>query len=84
MINLLPLFYSLQNTSGAYIVLSEIFEAYQQGGQPLDFTLFVPPGFGKIGQTPVPNVIETDDPNKIFSAVFGKNRELWTTDFNLK
>jgi hypothetical protein len=47
-------------------------------------TLFVPPGFGKIGETPVPNVIEPDDPNKVFSAVFGKNRELWTTDLNLK
>ena len=56
----------------------------KQGNKPLDFTLFVPPGFGKMGLIPVPNVIETDDPAKIFSAVFGNNRELWTTDFNLK
>jgi len=56
----------------------------QQGGQSLDFTLFVPCGFGKMGSSSIPNVIETDDPAKIFSAVFGKNREPWTTDFNLK
>jgi hypothetical protein len=35
--------------------------------KPFDFTLFVPPGYGAQGK--LPNVRETSDPEKMFTAV---------------
>ena len=50
-----------------------------QGGTapPLDFVFYVPPGFGSIGGSKVPNVEETDDPAKVLTAVFGGGKEVW-------
>jgi hypothetical protein len=46
------------------------------GGEPLGFVLYVPEGYGKLGGVDVPNVVETDDPARIFTADFG-GQETW-------
>jgi len=43
--------------------------------KPLDFTLFVPPGFDRIGGKPLPNVEATRDPRKVFTASFEGGKE---------
>jgi hypothetical protein len=45
--------------------------------KPLDFVFYVPPGFGKVAGAAVPNVEETDQPEKLFTAVFAGGREIW-------
>ncbi len=52
-------------------------EAVSQGTPPLDFILYVPPGFGNLGSRPTPNVEETTDPGKIFTATFNNGKERW-------
>jgi|MudIll2142460700_1097286.scaffolds.fasta_scaffold1286148_1 hypothetical protein len=47
-------------------------------GKPLDFTLYVPPGFDNVGGAAVPNVEATTDPAKVFTASFAGGREVWT------
>lgn len=51
--------------------------AVSGGAVPLDFTLYLPEGYGFLGGVTIPNVTETADPAKIFTAVFGKGREIW-------
>ena len=43
----------------------------------LDFILYVPPGFDSLGGAPVPNVVATEDPAKVFTAHFNGGREIW-------
>jgi len=43
---------------------------------PLQFTLFVPPGFGNVAGKEVPNVTETMEPEKILTVTFGDG-EKW-------
>jgi len=38
---------------------------------PLDFTLYVPPGYGSVSGARVPNVEETSDPAKVLTVRFG-------------
>jgi hypothetical protein len=45
--------------------------------QPLDFTFYVPPGFENLSGAPVPNVVATEDPNKVFTAHFKGGMEIW-------
>jgi hypothetical protein len=45
--------------------------------EPLDFVFHVPPGYGSVGGSNVPNVVETSEPDKIFTATFGGGREVW-------
>lgn len=52
-------------------------EAVAQGTKPLDFILYVPPGFGSLAGKPAPNVQETTDLGKVFTAVFNNGRERW-------
>jgi hypothetical protein len=52
-------------------------EAISQGASPLDFVLYVPPGFGNLAGKPVPNVVETTDPDKILTATFDNGNERW-------
>jgi hypothetical protein len=47
-------------------------------GKRLDFVLYVPEGFGTLDGKNVPNVVETDDSSKIFTARFDNGRESWT------
>jgi hypothetical protein len=54
--------------------LSDVAEGKRQ---PLDFILFVPVGFGKMGTQTIPNIQETDDPKKILTAHFMNGKEKW-------
>jgi len=49
----------------------------REGKERFDFVLFVPEGFGKLDGEKVPNVVETDDPQKMFTARFDGDRETW-------
>jgi hypothetical protein len=53
------------------------FEAVSNGAEPLDFTLYVSAGFGSLAGVKIPNVEETDDPGKIFTARFAEGQEVW-------
>jgi hypothetical protein len=52
----------------------------REGKERFDFVLFVPEGFGKLDGEKVPNVVETDDPQKMFTARFDGDRETWGVD----
>lgn len=54
--------------------LTDYFDALKEGSQPLNFFFFVPVGLGKLQGTPVPNTIETNDPNLILTVHF---KEIW-------
>ncbi|MBW2092775.1 MAG: DUF362 domain-containing protein, partial [Deltaproteobacteria bacterium] len=45
--------------------------------EPLDFTLYVPPGYGRAGTSNIPNVEETSDPTKILTAKFAGGKIIW-------
>ena len=45
--------------------------------KPLDFTFYVPAGYGNVAGSNVPNVEETSDPEKIFTATFSGGKEMW-------
>lgn len=64
----------LQNAPGC---IGRYFEAVAGGAKPLDFTLYVPKGYGSPGTQAIPNVQETDDPGKVFTASFGGGKEVW-------
>jgi len=53
------------------------FEDIRNGAEQLDFILYVPHGFGVIKDWVIPNIRETDDPIKIFTAIFDGERESW-------
>jgi hypothetical protein len=44
---------------------------------PLDFVFYVPPGYGALASGEVPNVEETEDPKKLFTAAFRSGAEVW-------
>jgi len=50
--------------------LSRYLRDSESGLQKLVFKVYVPRGFGKMGETTYPNLEETSDPAKIFTAVF--------------
>jgi hypothetical protein len=52
-------------------------EAISMGIDPLDFVLYVPVGYGSLENVKIPNVVETDDPEKIWSAHFAAGKEIW-------
>ncbi len=53
------------------------FKAVSEGAAPLNFTFYVPAGYGSLGTVEVPNVEETADPNKILTAHFNGGQEVW-------
>lgn len=53
------------------------FEALSKGVDILDFVFYVPPGFGILGEVEIPNVEETNDPGKTFTAHFNQGQEVW-------
>ncbi len=57
--------------------INTYFEAVSAGAVPLPFTLYVPPGYGSPVAVKIPNVEETDDPEKIFTAHFNGGLEVW-------
>jgi len=54
--------------------LADIAESKRQA---LDFVLYVPVGLGKFNGQSVPNIEETSDPKKIFTASFMGGKEKW-------
>jgi hypothetical protein len=52
-------------------------DAMFAGAIPLDFKLYVPTGLGMLAGRSVPNVEETNDPKKIYTANFNGGRESW-------
>jgi hypothetical protein len=57
--------------------IADYLKALSKGVKPLDFVLYVPKGHGSLGSVKVPNVQETDDPAKIFTAHFRNGQEIW-------
>ncbi len=47
------------------------------GAKPLDFTIYFPKGFDKLNGQPAPNVVITDDPDKLMTASFLGGKEIW-------
>jgi hypothetical protein len=54
--------------------LPQYFKAVSAGAAPLNFTFYVPLG---LGMDKLPNVEETEDPNKILTAHFNGGQEVW-------
>jgi hypothetical protein len=57
--------------------ISKYFEALSRGADLLDFTLYVPAGYGSLEKVKVPNVAETEDHAKIWTSHFNGGREIW-------
>ena len=57
--------------------IGKYFQDVSQGKKPLGFTLYVPRGYGTLKTVTIPNVAETDDPSKIFTAHFTRGTEIW-------
>jgi len=57
--------------------LSNYLRAVSEGAGPLNFRLYVPVGYGSLEKVKIPNVQETEDPNKIFTAHFTGGQEVW-------
>ncbi len=45
--------------------------------KPLDFTFFVPAGYGILSGKQIPNVEATEDTAKVLTVVFEKGKEIW-------
>ena len=58
-------------------VANNYVKAAGDGAPKLDFTLYVPEGFGTLVGNPVPNIEETGDPGRIFTASFNGGKEVW-------
>lgn len=54
--------------------ITRYFDALSKGAVPLNFLLFVPMGYERLEGIKIPNVVETDDPRKIFTVHFN---EVW-------
>lgn len=52
-------------------------KAVSSGAALLNFVLYVPTGYGKSAGFNIPNVEETDDAAKIFTAHFNNGQEVW-------
>jgi hypothetical protein len=63
--------------SGGTDILAAYHRDLELGTYLLPFTLYVPPGYGKVGSKNIPNVEETDNPNLIFTACFEGGHEEW-------
>lgn len=57
--------------------LARYLEAISKNADLLDFTLYVPAGYGILENVKMPNVKETDDPKKIWSVHFAGGKEIW-------
>ena len=48
--------------------------------KPLDFTIYVPPGFENLSGAVIPNVEVATDPARVFTASFAGGKEIWSSD----
>jgi len=58
-------------------VIGKYHTAVAENTALLPFTLYVPPGYGKVGDKTIPNVEETTDPSLTFTASFNSGQEVW-------
>ncbi len=65
---------SQPDPEGAHRYVTEVLNGERE---PLDFVLYVPAGYGSMAGSSVPNVEETSEPAKIFTATFAGGREAW-------
>jgi hypothetical protein len=49
----------------------------EEHAPPLDFTVYVPPGYESVGGRPVPNVRAATDSAQVWTASFMSGRETW-------
>jgi hypothetical protein len=63
--------------SSAADSINKYIKAISEGKEPLHFTLYVPPGYGRLENTKIPNVEETEDSSRMFTAHFDGDREVW-------
>ena len=47
---------------------------------PLDFTIYVPPGFDNLSGAVIPNVEVSTDPSRVFTASFDGDKEIWSSE----
>ena len=79
-----------KNEAGSEDVIGNYHRAVEQGAALLPFTFYVPRGLGSVGSALVPNMVETDDPQLMFTAIFQgqTDRKAWRdfkpADFKLK
>jgi hypothetical protein len=52
-------------------------EEANNGRGPIDFMVLVPKGYGNLNGIRLPNIQETEDPERIFTASFNQGRERW-------
>ncbi len=57
--------------------MDRYFEGLSKGANQLNFTFYVPAGYGTLEKVKIPNVEETDDPEKIWTVHFNGGREIW-------
>jgi len=57
--------------------MNKYFKALSKGAALLDFTLYVPEGYGGLEAVNIPNVKESVDPGEVFTARFNKGQEVW-------
>jgi hypothetical protein len=65
---------SLDPNTSAPDSIQQYRKAIMQGEKPLDFTLYVPIGYGSLNEVEIPNVLETTNPDKIYTVHF---KEIW-------
>jgi len=68
-------------------VIGSYHAAVAGAADPLPFNFYVPRGMGINGSSPVPNVVETDDPALVFTADFNGEESWWElhiSEYNLK
>ena len=65
---------SIDDTKSDPDSIKKYFEALSAGALPLHFTVYVPMRYGSLQDEKIPNVEETDDPGKVFTAHF---RDVW-------
>ena len=58
-------------------VANNYIKAVAGGASTLDYIFYVPAGFGTVAGNPVPNLEETGDPGRIFTASFDGVKEVW-------
>ncbi len=58
-----------QNSSNPDAIQTYL-HAVSVGAKPLNFTLYVPGGYGCLNGVAIPNVVETKDPDKLYTAQF--------------
>jgi Domain of unknown function (DUF362) len=64
----------LPDEDGAMRYISDVSDGKVE---PLDFTIYVPPGFEAVPGITVPNVEATADPARVFTASFDGGQEVW-------